>query len=63
MTQKKNVRGRPVEYPMPERIDAPPEEIAEVVLGFTPPANREDWAYMRKWRADMEAKRLKGGEG
>ena len=35
-------RGRPVLFPMPERIDAPPEEIAEVVLGAKPKAT---WRY------------------
>lgn len=42
MTGKRKVRGRPVEYPMPERIDAPPERIAEVVLRAKP---KKEWRY------------------
>lgn len=34
--QPKKARGRPVEYPMPERIDAPPERIVDVVLRAKP---------------------------
>ena len=32
MPSQKKVRGRPPKYPHPERIDADPETIAEVVL-------------------------------
>ena len=39
---KKKQRGRPVKYLMPERIDASPEEIAEVVLRAKP---KEVWRY------------------
>ncbi len=39
---KKKPLGRPVKYPMPERIDASPEEIAEVVLKAKP---KETWRY------------------
>ena len=35
-------RGRPPKYPMPERIDAPPERIVEVVLGAKP---KKQWRY------------------
>lgn len=42
MPRQKKPMGRPVEYPMPKRIDASPEEIAEKVLRFTPPAKSED---------------------
>ncbi len=36
MPKVKKQRGRPVKYPRPERIDASPEEIAEVVLRAKP---------------------------
>ena len=42
MSRKKKLRGRPPKYPMPERIDASPEEIAEVVLKAMP---KETWGY------------------
>ncbi len=61
MPRKKKPMGRPVEYPMPERIDASPEAIAETVLRFTPPAKSEDWAYMKDYNARVEAKRQRGG--
>ena len=35
-------RGRPPKYPMPERIDASSEQIAEVVLLAKP---KETWRY------------------
>ncbi len=38
-------RGRPVQYELPERIDAAPEEIAEVVLGAKP---KSTWRYEEK---------------
>ena len=38
----KKKRGRPVKCPMPEHIDATPEEIAEVVLRAKP---KETWRY------------------
>ncbi len=41
MTEKPK-RGRPVKYPMPERIDATPEEIADVVLRVKP---KKHWRY------------------
>lgn len=45
---KKKQRGRPPKHPMPERIDASPERIAEVVLQAKP---KEVWRY------EEEAKR------
>ena len=42
MSRKKKLRGRPPKYPMPERIDASPEEIAKVVLRAKP---KEAWRY------------------
>ena len=39
---EKKPRGRPPKYPMPARIDASPEEIAEVVLKAKP---KETWRY------------------
>lgn len=57
MPPKKKPRGRPPKA-MPPPIEASsPEEIAEVVLRFTPPAKREDWQYMKDWRARIEAQR------
>ena len=35
-------RGRPVVHEFPDRIDASPEEIAEVVLGAKP---KTQWRY------------------
>ncbi len=40
--KEKKARGRPVEYPLPERIDATPERIAEVVLRAKP---KKVWRY------------------
>ena len=43
----KRRRGRPVEKPYPERIDATPEEIAEMVLRM--PAKKDnEWRYRKK---------------
>ena len=42
MPRPKKPKGRPVKYPMPERIDADPETIAEVVLRAKP---KEVWRY------------------
>ena len=41
----KRSRGRPVVKPYPERIDATPEEIAEVVLGM-PAKKPDEWRYL-----------------
>ena len=38
-------RGRPVKYPMPEKIDAPPEKIADVVLRAKP---KESWRFEKE---------------
>ena len=40
--RQKKPLGRPPKHPMPERIDASPEEIAEVVLKAKP---KETWRY------------------
>ena len=48
MPKTKKQRGRPVKYPRPERIDASPEEIAEVVLRAKP---------KKVWRFEEERKR------
>ncbi len=49
-------RGRPLKYPLPERIDATPERIAEVVLHAKP---KQVWQYEqqagRDKRTDKEA--------
>ena len=45
MPRSKKPRGRPVEYSRPERINASPEEIAEVVLGAKP---------KKMWRFEQE---------
>ena len=49
MPKPKKQRGRPVEHHRPERIDASPEEIAEVVLRATP---------KQAWRFEEARKRL-----
>ena len=41
--RKSSKTGRPVTKTMPPRIDASPEEIAQVVLQVTPP---EKWRYL-----------------
>ena len=51
MPRKKKARGRPVTKPMPERIDATPEQIAEAFLRL--PADHE-WQYLRENAADGE---------
>lgn len=38
-------RGRPVEYPMPGRIPATPEELARAVANTPPP---DEWEYMKR---------------
>ena len=44
MSKRKSPKtGRPVKRTMPPRIDASPEEIAQVVLGVKPP---EKWRYL-----------------
>ncbi len=43
----KRPRGRPVEKPYPERIDATPEEIAEMVLRM-PAKKADEWRYRKK---------------
>ena len=40
----KRPRGRPITKPLPERIDASPEEIAEVILKMPP---KSDWRYLK----------------
>lgn len=40
----KRPRGRPVERPLPPRIDAPPEAIAQAF--FRLPVNH-DWQYLK----------------
>ena len=46
-TSQKRPRGRPVEKPYPERIDASPVKIAEVVLQMSP-KKRGEWRYEKK---------------
>ena len=45
MPRPKKPKGRPVKYVMPERIDASPEEIAEVVLRAKP---KKVWRYEKE---------------
>lgn len=52
MTTGKKKRGRPTTRRMPERIDATPEEIADVVLR-APPKTR--------WRFEEEGRRQREG--
>lgn len=44
---KKRPRGRPTEKSYPERIDASPEKIAEMVLRM-PPKKRGEWRYEKE---------------
>ena len=50
MPRKKKARGRPPVKPMPERIDATPEQIAETVLQFNPAGH--EWRYIKDSAAD-----------
>ncbi|MDE2843528.1 MAG: hypothetical protein OXN21_09115 [Chloroflexota bacterium] len=50
MAKKK--RGRPAEVEMPERIDASPEEIAEVVLMAKPP---KEWDYLKPQKEEGQS--------
>ncbi len=47
MPKTKKQRGRSVKYPRPERIDASPEEIAEVVLRAKP---KQAWRFEQEKR-------------
>ena len=51
MARQKTHRGRPPPYTMPERIDASPAELADVVLRAEPP---KVWRYM----VDAEREKL-----
>ena len=42
MPRPKKPKGRPVKYPLPEPIDASPEEVARVVLQAKP---KESWRF------------------
>ena len=59
MPRKKKPRGRPPTKPMPERIDASPEQIAEAFLRL--PADYE-WQYLREDAVDGEKDVAKDGE-
>ena len=50
MPRPKKPRGRPSKLQMPERIDASPETIAEVVLRAKP---------KKVWRYEQEAQRTR----
>ena len=43
-SQHKRELGRPITLEIPERIDASPERIAEVVLQAKP---KKDWRYLK----------------
>ena len=43
----KRPRGRPVEYPMPEKIADTPENVLRALLA-TPPKKRDDWDYVKE---------------
>ncbi len=45
-TKKKLRRGRPPKLTMPKRIDATPEEVAEVVLQAKP---KETWRFEEEY--------------
>ena len=59
MARQKKQRGRPPTHTMPERIDASPEEIAEVVLRAKPPTR---WRYMEDAERERQ-ERQKAVEG
>ncbi len=44
---KRRPRGRPIERPYPDRIEASPEEIAEMVLKM-PNKKRDEWRYLKE---------------
>ena len=46
-TQKARKRGRPVEKPMPEKIDRDGEDVAKVLMR-TPVKDTTQWRYLRK---------------
>lgn len=52
MATKRKRRGRPPVHTMPDRIDASPEEIAEVVLRAKP---KESWRFLEE--RDTESKK------
>ena len=43
--QQKRPRGRPVEKPLPEPIDASPEDVMRAILA-TPPKRDDEWEYL-----------------
>ncbi|MCY4127858.1 MAG: hypothetical protein OXG15_01320 [Gammaproteobacteria bacterium] len=45
--QSKRPKGRPTEKDYPERIDAAPEEIAEMVLRM-PNKKSDEWRYLKE---------------
>ena len=50
MTEENKPRrkpGRPIENPMPPRINDCPENIARVVLS-APPPKESDWRYLKR---------------
>ena len=49
MPRPKKPLGRPPKHIMPERIDASPERIAEVVLQAKP---KKDWEYEKEQPKD-----------
>jgi hypothetical protein len=52
MAGKKKARGRPVKYPLPEPIDATPEEVARVVLQAKP---KTEWRFEKEAGRDQES--------
>ena len=54
MPRTKKKRGRPVEHPRAERIDAFPEEIAEVVLRAGP---KQTWRFEQETKSRQAHKR------
>ncbi len=40
--------GRPPKYPMPEPIDADPEDVARAILN-TPTKREGEWDYLKKY--------------
>lgn len=59
MPRNKKSRGRPVERPRPERTDASPEEIAEVVLEARP---KKVWRFEEAKKEQKQATTVANGE-
>ena len=53
MAETKKPRGRPVTKPLPPRIDAPPEAIAQALLSL--PEDHQ-WEFLKKQESEPKRK-------